>query len=247
MSLEAVAAIKVPAADVKAALQTSEHSVATLEGGAVVYLGAKLTEASPQELAGRLRQLLGDLLDRHDDPRGVPVFPASYTPEATTYDALVKELGEAADWIPLAEEPADDDPMAAMAGLLGGAGVDLGALQQQMASGDPNALMESAMQLAEQLAASGKLGEVQQAVAGMMGGMDPQQMLAQSGIDLADLERQITSMDPATLERLGVSPEHMQRALEEAGGDPRAALEKLGVTGLPPRPPGDEPDGSTEG
>lgn len=228
MSLEAVAAIKVPPADVKATLAAGEHPVAELEDATVVRLGVKLTEASPEQLASRLHELLGGLLDRHDHPRGVPVFPASYAPEATTFDALVEELGEAADWIAI-DQPAEDDPMAAMAGLLGGAGVDLAALQQQMASGDPSALMDTALQLAQQLADSGKLGEVQQAMAGMMGGVDPREMLERSGIDVGAIERRVASLDAETLQRLGVSPEQMRRALEEAGGDPRAALERLGL------------------
>ena len=235
MSLEALAALKIPAADVRAALP-ADVKATELDDGVVVALGVKLTEAEPEELAARLRQLVGNALDAHDHPRGVPVYPASYAPEATTFDALVEELGEAADWISVEDEPDAGDPMAAMAGLLGDAGVDLGALQAQMASGDPNALMESAMQLAQQLADSGKLGEVQQAMAGMMGGMDPREMLAQSGIDVAALEQKVASMDPATLQQLGVSRESVERALAETGGDPRAALEKLGL----PAPSDDE-------
>lgn len=231
MTLEAVAAVKVPPSEVKEALSSSGQRVVALEDGAAVHLGVKMTEASPAQLAARLRELLGDLLDRHDHPRGVPVYPASYAPDVKTFDALVEELGEAADWVPIAEEDGEEDPMAAMAGLLGGAGVDLGALQQQMMGGDPNALMESAMQMAQQLADSGKLGELQEAMSGMFGGMDPREMLAQSGIDVSEIEQRVAAMDEETLERLGVSPERMRRALEETGGDPQAALEKLGLTG----------------
>ena len=95
------------------------------------------------------------------------------------------------------------------------------------------------MQLAQKLADSGKLGEVQQAMAGMMGGMDPREMLAQSGIDVAALEQRVASMDPATLQQLGVSRESVERALAETGGDPRAALERLG---LPAPSEDDEPE-----
>lgn len=243
MTLEAVAAVKVPPAEVKEALASSEHRVVALDDAAAVHLGVKMTEASPEQLAGRLRALLGDLLDRHDHPRGVPVYPASYAPDVKTFDALVEELGEAADWISLDDEPEAEDPMAAMAGLLGGAGVDLEALQQQMMGGDPNALMESAMNLAQQLADSGKLGELQEAMSGMLGGVDPREMLAQSGVDVAAIEQQVASMDAATLERLGVSPERMKQALEESGGDPEAALAKLGIGGEAPPAEGDGDEG----
>lgn len=242
MTLEAIAAVKIPPSEVrkvKEKLASSGHRVVALADGAAVHLGLKLTEASGGQLVARLRELLGDLLDQHDHPRGVPVYPASYAPDVTTFDALVEELGEGADWVALDAGDAEQDPMAAAAGLLGEAGVDLEALQRQMASGDPNALMESAMGLAQQLADSGKLGEMQQAMAGMLGGRDPREMLAQSGIDVAALEQQVATMDAATLQQLGVSPEQMRQALQETGGDPRAALEKLGVR---VEEPGDDDD-----
>lgn len=230
MTLEAVAAIKVPPGEVKAKVAPSGQRVLALDDAAAVHLGVKMTEASPEALAARLRELVGDeLLARHEHPRGVPVYPASYAPDASTFDALVEELGEAADWIRVDEDAAEEDPFAAMAGLLGGAGVDLEALQQQAASGDPNALMQSAMQLAQQLADSGKLGELQEAMSGMLGGVDPRELLAQSGISAEELERRVGALDPAALEELGVDQDTLERALAESEGDPAEALRRLGL------------------
>jgi hypothetical protein len=157
------------------------------------------------------------------------VYPASYAPEATTFDALVEELGEAADWIRL-EAPAPADPFAALTSALGGAGVDLDALAGQLQGQDPNALMQQAMGLAQQLAESGQLGDVQRAMMDMMGGvgMDPEALLVQSGVDVEAMREMLG--DPATLERLGLSPEQLEQLYERTGGDPAAAMQQLGLS-----------------
>ncbi|HJL16439.1 MAG TPA: Clp protease N-terminal domain-containing protein [Sandaracinaceae bacterium LLY-WYZ-13_1] len=236
MSLEAIAVVKIPPAEVRRALEAMPEAerpaVRALDDATAVPLGMDLT-ASPDALGARLRELLGDALDAHGSPKGVPLHPASHVPEATSYDAVVEELGAGADWIPsdaLAPAEATEDPFAALSGALSGAGVDLNALAGQVQGQDPNALMETAMGLVQQLAQSGQLEDVQQAMMQSMGGMgmDPSALLARSGVDLEQLQRM--AQDPATLERLGVSPEQLEEAFRQTGGDPQAALAKLGVT-----------------
>jgi thiamine monophosphate kinase len=162
----------------------------------------------------------------------VPVYPASYAPAATTFDALVDELGEAADWVRVAgaEEPAPQDPFAALTSALGGAGVDLESLAGQLQGQDPNALMQQAMGLAQQLAESGQLGDVQRAMMDMMGGlgMDPQALLVESGVDVEAMREVLE--DPSTLERLGLSPDQLEQLYQQTGGDPRAAMAQLGLS-----------------
>ena len=70
----------------------------------------------------RLAALMGDVLAAHDDPRGVPIYPSSYTLVATRWDDALAELGDGADWIPL---PAPGAGIPDLGALLEGPGADL--------------------------------------------------------------------------------------------------------------------------
>jgi hypothetical protein len=90
--------------------------------------------------------------------------------------------------------------------------------------------MQQAMGLAQQLAESGQLGDVQRAMMNMMGGVgtDPEALLAQSGVDVEAIREVLD--DPAALERLGVSPAQLEQLYEQTGGDPQAAMKQLGLS-----------------
>ena len=188
MSLNAVALLQIPPSVVLDALPAAPDApgkraaknglavtVDTFEDAAAVHLGCSLAQ-EPEALRDRLLLLLGDLLSAHADPRGVPIFPDSYTPTATRWAELTLELGEAADWVRVA--PAAD-PMAAMFGagvpdlasLMGGMGgmPDMQAMAAQMGGMDPASMMEQAMKMAQQMAADGSLASL----LGSMGGAMP--------------------------------------------------------------------------
>lgn len=157
-----------PNGDIRTGANGEPVQVAALSDAAVVHLGISLG-AEPSELAERLRALLGELLDEHDEPRGVPIFPASYALEAQSWAEALEELGEAADWVRVH----DDEPAGGMAALLGAFGIDpgqlgafgidptqLGGLDGALAGIDRDELFASAMQMAEQMARSGALGDL---------------------------------------------------------------------------------------
>jgi hypothetical protein len=65
--------------------------------------------ANPNEARAWLKQFGPVLPEVHDDPRGLLFFPDDNEPESTTYDTVVKEVGDDGVWIALAEVADDDD------------------------------------------------------------------------------------------------------------------------------------------
>src|SRR5690606_3660492 len=135
MSMDAVAALKVKLDDAKKTLKAAPGGlvgadgetirVRALDDGILVDLGVSLRD--PDAVALALRQRLGAVLDAHDDPRGVMVFPERARPSAKTYAEVVELLGDLGEWL----EPSDDE------NLQGGPTPDLAAMMGQML-GDPS-------------------------------------------------------------------------------------------------------------
>ncbi len=118
-----------------------------LEDATVVDLESPIA-AEPDEHAARLVMLLGDLLEAHEEPRGVPIFPSSYELGARTWDAALEELGEAADWVRFDEKPAS---VADLLGAFGLGNADMSSMQDALANMDQSALLSSALQMAQQM------------------------------------------------------------------------------------------------
>ncbi|MCG8690817.1 MAG: hypothetical protein MI806_06380 [Minwuiales bacterium] len=60
---------------------------------AIVHTGRRLFGSPIDEISLFLRERLGPLLDRHEDPRGLLIFPDVAEPRGTGYAELVGELG----------------------------------------------------------------------------------------------------------------------------------------------------------
>lgn len=192
-------------------------SLTKLEDCVLLPLGVPLA-SDPAQLGARVREIAGPVVDVHREPRGVPLFPDSVTLEATTWAAAIEELGEAADWV----QPQPANPMASMEGLLGALGAggqmpegmpDLGAMAEQLQGEQGAALLEQAMQMAQQLAQSGALEDFAKAMGG------PQTIPAPppEGMPEADESQpQQGSLDPEMLRQMGLDPEALQDADLEA-------------------------------
>jgi hypothetical protein len=162
--------------------------ILALEDATIVHLGIPITG----ELGPRLRALLGNLLDAHADPRGVPVYPTSYTLAAKTWDAAVEELGEAAEWVRL------ENPRAAMADMLGAFGLGAGEIadiERAVASGDRDQLFSSALRMAQEMADRGDFAELAQRMneQDLGNALDPSQLQGM-GVDLEALTREAQRM-----------------------------------------------------
>jgi len=69
-----------------------------LEDACAVMTGASFA-SEPADLSEQLGQLLGDLIEMHDDMRGIYVYPDVARPQASSYAARVDELGEGGVWL----------------------------------------------------------------------------------------------------------------------------------------------------
>jgi hypothetical protein len=90
--------------------------------------------SEPEVLSAAVRALLGDeLLDQHEDPRGLFFLPDVAAPQARSYAGVIDEVGEGGMWAPLDVEP----PAALNA-------VGLEALLGSMLGQDPRQLLAAA-------------------------------------------------------------------------------------------------------
>jgi hypothetical protein len=182
MTTEAVIAIQIPISTLSAELGTmaaSELAEAVvpgcevlrgrngaplfargLEDATLVFTQASLRDVEPDELSHFVRLLLGDVLDRHADARGLLVFPDAVRPKARRWLALVEELGELGEWLPIVDasyvperlktaQPGSLESVAAQ--LMSALGPDLGTLQQSLLSGDATALEDAQRKIQELL------------------------------------------------------------------------------------------------
>lgn len=174
MAIDAIALLRVPPAAIPA-----DRVIRVLDDGVLVRTGARFDE-EPEALADILCDALGDALDDHEDPRGVLLIPSVADPKATTYDAVVEEIGEGGTWAPIS-----GDPGVALGGLFSRAleamqapgmqsalaqiqGQDPDALRAQMEAmlADPD-LRKMAFDISAQLAADpAQLAALQQLVGG---------------------------------------------------------------------------------
>ena len=159
---EAVVLLRVPEWDAP-----EEVDVRFLDDGALVFLPLPF-DADANELLQEIVDQLGDVVDHHDDERGVFVFPDVAEPDdAESYEAVIAAVGDAGKWI--GGEPVALDPSA----LLGeGSEAIMGHMLETMGISDPKAFMEAmrsgdpdAMKLA-QVQLHGKLEEAMRAARG---------------------------------------------------------------------------------
>ena len=213
MSLSALAVLRIPPtvvrdalpaagddADLRTAANGDALRIRALSDSTVIELGISLA-SEPDAIAARLKALLGDLLDVHDAER-VPVYPSSHTLAAGTWNDVVDELGEAADWIPV--RAAAVDPfgglMGGFPGMGGGQAPDMAAMAAMFQGGDASALLEQAMQMAQQLADSGAFADFAKNMAAPAGNastnpQDPRAALEQLGVSSAQLDAMGLDLD----------------------------------------------------
>lgn len=171
--------------------------------------------SDPDELAALLGQVLGEQLAEHDDARGVFVLPSVAKPAARSYDAVIAEVGEGGEWIPLL---IDEGEAFGLPDGLGALGAVLGSMMQHM----PQSLLDAA-----QAASRGDmqgLSQVSDQVAealghGPQGGLDLgslTRMMAGGGLDFSSPQMQ--QLMSGLQEELARDPEKLQRLAAQLFG-----------------------------
>jgi hypothetical protein len=213
MAINAVAIVHIDPSAVKAALDPApeqerakldDERLDVVEGGdgkyyviesfgdaTAIHLDIPLGHADPEVMGTLVAVALGDIIDEHDDPRGVPLFPESYKPKARTWAGLLEEIGEALDWAPI-EGTEIVDPNEEVGAFGPGMG-DLAAMAAQMQAQLPPEMLQQAMEMAQKLAGSGAMDEIQRAMQQMMS--DPTAENADPpGMDIQGMAQQAQRM-----------------------------------------------------
>ncbi len=159
-------------------------AVKGLDGGSLIHTRFPLSDADGDQLAMMLRDRFGTLLDEHHDARGVLVFAEACKPAAGSYDAVVEEIGELGEWVPVVADEAAPPQLAVPPGLealLGGVmrelGPDVGKLAAAMMGGDATAMNEMMAKVGQALEKTGGIN----ALASAMQGVDVGAIQKQAG------------------------------------------------------------------
>jgi hypothetical protein len=211
MSMDAVALVRVGVQELGDALGTAAEAgrlrgqngmsvrVRALDDATLLYTEMPLRDAAPDELGFAVRQLLGNALDGHRDERGILVFASAITPKTKSYDAVVEEIGDAGEWVPVVapdhvpERLRDAEPgsLEAMAGeLMSQLGPDMMALQASLMGGDPAALQNAMKMVGDMLADPAKAKALMDAVAAVAPALPADLPNLPPGIDLAEVQKQ---------------------------------------------------------
>lgn len=222
MSLDAVALLKIPYADLCAAVDADVDATTTSAIASMATFVPVGTDATAclldlpyaselEDLSTQAWSLIGPMMAHHDDERGILIVPNKNLEDAdlSSYQAAVTYFGEVGQWAPNME-PADARD-----------GAD--ALAQMFA---PGALPSAISNIQSQLAADPRMA---QQLASGAGGEDllamAQQMLAHMTPEQqAQLEQMAKAMfgglDPSALAALpGGGPPGLASILASSGGD----------------------------
>jgi hypothetical protein len=190
-----------------------------------VILHTQLDFASdPEELSVSLAAQLGQALFAHEDERGIFFIPSVAAPAATSYDAVIAEVGEGGVWGPSPAQLAQSMQQTDFGELFGGMLAQLPPSLMNSAraamSGDHDALGAMASQLQAMLGGAPALSGLAEQLGGMMQSQEKpageqlaalDQMFASFGASEADqssLREMVLNMqadlaeDPAKLEQL---------------------------------------------
>jgi len=104
MSVDAVALLRIANLAAPIGAFGAEHLVEHRGDASLLHTFVGFQGTAADEHALGVRRLLGASLDVHDGPRGILFFPDAGEPRATSYDALVREVGSAGVWGPKVDE-----------------------------------------------------------------------------------------------------------------------------------------------
>ncbi|HKP64121.1 MAG TPA: hypothetical protein VJV78_45610 [Polyangiales bacterium] len=207
MGITAIALLRIPR------LPAVGGRVKALEDGFLLDTGESFA-TDPEELAGIVREQLGELASEHDDERGIFFLPDVAAPSARSYEAVIAEVGEGGVWGPV---PSEASPLgAAFAG--GGLGALLGSLMQQLPSG----VLDTAAAAARGEPGAFEAASAQLQAAAGSGQLDVTRlgaMLESSGIDMAAMQQLMGEMQSALTRDPAATAALAEKLFGQAAGD----------------------------
>lgn len=217
MSIEAIAVVRIPyaelcaardlppAADAAAARKDTAPYVPVGQDGTAIFTGRPFSD-DPDEVAAHVAALLGGL----ETKDRVLLLPDKVWSDEgfAGYDALVEEAGELGEWVTL--------PQAAPA-------MDLGAVAAMMGGMDPTAMAQQLQQAQQLMAQNPAAAKAAESMMKSMGGGDAMAAMMGNNPQMGGL--------------LGMA----QQMLSNMSDDQRASLEQLAQSMLSP---GDDDDDS---
>jgi hypothetical protein len=228
MGIDAIALLRIDAGE----LPRGARVLRELDDGVLLYTGARFS-SEPDQLALVVRTMLGGVLDRHRDERGILMIPDVAEPSGRTYDAVAAEIGEGGTWV--APVAADHVPASLAAALPGSLGALVGnvmravgpetltSLQQAMMRGDAAALREAQSDIEKAIASDDALREAAEKATSLH--QDEQQaalealrkMVADAPVELSSPEmRDALAKVASELER---NPEMLRKVSAQIFGD----------------------------
>jgi hypothetical protein len=100
MGIDTMALLRIPQLRVPKTEYGMKYLVEHRGDCSTLFTMNRFDSLAPDEHALALRHVLGDVLDAHDDPRGILFFPDVCEPKGQSYDDLVSELALAGVWAP---------------------------------------------------------------------------------------------------------------------------------------------------
>lgn len=218
MEILAIALLRVPP---QVEASSVPARIVPLDDAILLHTGQSFGE-DPEELSSAVRELLGDeLVDAHEDERGIFFIPSVAEPSARTYEGVIAEVADGGVWGPA---DVDTSPFGDMAA--GSLGALLGGILQQMPSG----VLESAAAAVRGQPGALEAASSQLKAAADSGGLDIAKlgaMLENSGIDMNAMQSLVGQMqsalqrDPAGTAALAEKLFNEKNAAEEAEEDPK--------------------------
>ncbi|HEX5655732.1 MAG TPA: hypothetical protein VFX59_00995 [Polyangiales bacterium] len=154
----------------------TSNRVQTLSDGVILHTQLDFS-SDPEDLSMALANSVGEALFTHEDPRGIFFIPSVAAPKATSYDAVIAEVGEGGVWGPspaqLAESVQQTDFGELLGGMLAQLPPSLMSSAQAAISGDRGALDAMTSQLQAMLGGSPALAGLAQQLGGMMDQREP--------------------------------------------------------------------------
>ncbi|HOT10354.1 MAG TPA: hypothetical protein PK710_11315, partial [Polyangiaceae bacterium] len=192
----------------------NSYVIDAFEDATGIRMQVALGYAEPEVMGALVAAVLGDLVEEHDDPRGVALYPETYQPRARTWAGLLEEMGDALDWAPLESAEVMLGDFGSELDFQG----DLVSLMAQMQEQVSPEMLEKAMRFAQHLIGNGQGTGLSQAEQELLPDMAQLPNFPMDFGTLAEQAQRLFEANPQLEQRLA-EPLGMTDAVVDDGDD----------------------------